>query len=562
MPSETLVADDLADALAYQRRKPEDTVLYRVVQHNLETFLASAREQGRVVPRFVERELRAFLDCGLLCRGFLRVRCDDCGRERLVAYSCKCRGFCPSCGARRMADTAAHLVDRVFPEVPVRQYVLSLPFALRYRIAFDQELCSEVLRIFVQSVFTSLRRRARKKLQVRKAYCGAVTFLQRSGGSINLNPHFHSIILDGVYISSLPYGAPRFHALPPPTDEEIARITAAIARRVEKLLVRKGLLGEDAPTDPDPLEADERLLSQLYSASVQGRVAAGPRAGQRLLRLGDRIDVEGAEAITGPRCASVQGFSLHADVCVPARDRRRLERLVRYGARPPIASERLSELPDGRILYRLRHRWRDGTTHVVFEPVDLVARLAALVPPPRANIVRYHGILAPCASWRDVAVRDRDEVSSALPPPPSCPCKPSAAPGRAPTMPAPTEDVDPSPPVGRPTPPPSELGTQGTVLPPGNGRGPSGPAPLRPRRLSWAQLLRRVFAVDAFQCDCGGRMRILAAIDSPEVARAILDCLGLSSRAPPLTPASPPEPTDLELGFEEPWPSDETDDDG
>jgi hypothetical protein len=562
VPSETLVADDLADALAYQRRKPEDTVLYRAVQQNLETFLASAQEQARVVPRFVERELRAFLDCGLLCRGFLRVRCDDCGRERLVAFSCRMRGFCPSCGARRMADTAAHLVDRVFPGVPVRQYVLSLPFVLRTRLAFDQQLCSEVLRIFVQSVFTSLRRRARKTLQVRKAYCGAVTFLQRSGGSINLNPHFHSLILDGVYISSVPYEAPRFYPLPPPTDEEIARITAAIARRVEKLLVRKGLLGEDAPTDPDPLEADEPLLPQLYSASVQGRIATGPRAGQRLLRLGDRIDIEDVEAITGPRCASVQGFSLHGDVCVPARDRRRLERLVRYGARPPIATDRLSELPDNRILYRLRHRWRDGTTHVVFEPVDLVARLAALVPPPRANIVRYHGILAPCASWRDVVVRDRDEVSSAAPPSPSCPCKPSPAPGRAPARPAPTGDVEASPPAGRPTPRPSEQGAQGAPLPPCEGRVPSSPLPLRPRRLSWAQLLKRVFAVDAFQCDCGGRMRILAAIDQPEIARAILDCLGLSSRAPPLAPASSPEPTDLELGFEEPWPSDEPGDAG
>jgi hypothetical protein len=462
-----------------------------------------------------------------------------------------------------MADTAAHLVDRVFPEVPVRQYVLSLPFPLRYRLAFDQQLCSEVLRIFVQTVFTSLRRRARKILQGRKAYCGAVSFLQRGGGSINLNPHFHSLILDGVYVSAAPCAAPRFHPLPPPTDEEIARITAAIARRVEKLLVRKGLLGEEGPSDPDPLESNEPLLSKLYSASVQGRVATGPRAGQRLLRLGDRIEVEDGEAITGRRCASVQGFSLHADVCVPAaRDRQRLERLVRYVARPPIATDRLSELPDGRILYRLRHRWRDGTTHVVFEPLDLVARLAALVPPPRANIVRYHGILAPCASWRDVAVRDRDEVSSAAAPSPSCLCKPSPAPGRPPAQPASTEDGKANPPVGRPAPPSSEHGSQGDPLPPCNGRSPPGPARLRPRRLSWAQLLKRVFAVDAFQCDCGGRMRILAAIDQPEVARAILDCLGLSSRAPPLTPAPPPQPTDLELGFEDPWPSDEPDDGG
>ena len=558
MPSESLVPYQLSDALEYQRRTPEDTVLYRVVQHHLESFLASARDQGRVVPRFVERELRAYLTCGILAHGFLRVRCDDCGRERLIAYSCKTRSLCPSCGARRMADTAAHLVDRVFPEVPVRQYVLSLPFALRYRLAFDQTLCSQVLRIFVQTVFSSLKRRAPKAIQMRKAYCGSVTFLQRAGGSINLNPHFHSLILDGVYVSSVPYEAPRFHPLPPLTDQEIARITAAIARRVENLLVQRGLLGEDAPPDADPLETEEPLLSQLYSASVQGRIAAGPRAGQGLVRLGDRIDAEEVEAITGPRCASVQGFSLHADVCVPARDRRRLERLARYGARPPIATERLSELPDGRILYRLRHRWRDGTTHVVFEPLDLVARLAALVPPPRANTVRYHGILAPCAAWRDVVVRDRDEVSSAALRSPSCACQSSPAKETAPARQPVTADGDAAGlPVRRPATPASEKSTE-TVTAPGEQRRVSDTAPLRDRRLSWSQLLRRVFAIDALECDCGGRMRILAAIDQPEVIRAILTCLGLSSRAPPLTPAPSPEPTDLDLGFEEPYPSDES----
>ena len=562
MPSDTLVGHGLPDRCEYQRRTPETSVLYRVVQHNLEPFLAFARDQGRVVPRFVERELRAFLDCGLLCRGFLRVRCQDCGRERLVAYSCKGRAFCPSCGARRMADTAAHLVDRVFPEVPVRQYVLSLPFALRYRLAFDQKLCSQVLRIFVQSVFSSLKRRARKSFQMRKAYCGSVTFLQRAGGSINLNPHFHSLILDGVYVSTLPYEAPRFRPLPPPTDEEVARITATIARRVEKLLVKEGLFGEDAPADPDRLEADEPLLSQLYSASVQGRVASGPRAGERVLRLGDRIDVEETEAIPGARCASAQGFSLHADVCVPARDRRRLERLCRYVARPPIATERLSELPDGRILYRLRHRWRDGTTDVVFEPLDLVARLAALVPPPRANTVRYHGVLAPCAGWRDVVVRDRDGVSTSGRPPPSCPCQAGPSQERASAKPMATGGSEAGLPVRRPGPPGSGESAEAAAALREEDRPASGPVPLRERRLSWSELLRRVFAIDAFRCDhCGGRMRILAAIDQPEVIRAILDCLGLNSRAPPLTPAAAPQPTDLELGFEAPWPIGEPDDD-
>jgi hypothetical protein len=433
--------------------------------------------------------------------------------------------------------------------------VLSLPFALRYRLAFDQELSSQVLRIFVQTVFSSLKRRARKILQMRRAYCGSVTFLQRAGGSINLNPHFHSLILDGVYVSSVPYEAPRFHPLPPPTDAEVARITAAIARRVEKLLMQRGLFGQDASADPDPLDAEEPLLSQLYLASLQGRVASGPRAGQRVLRLGDRIEVEELEEISGPRCASVRGFSLHADVCVSARDRRRLERLARYCARPPIATDRLSEASDGRIVYRLRHRWRDGTTHVVFEPLDLVARLAALVPPPRTNTVRYHGILGPCAGWRDVILRDRSQVSSATPQSRNCSHNPSPAPREAAQHPVTAGGDGAGLPLRRDTPLASGRSAKTATAPPQERRA-SRPVPPRERRLPWSELLLRVFALDALRCDrCGGRMRILAAIVQPEVIRAILECLRLSSRAPPLTPAPSPEPTDLELGFEEPGPA-------
>ena len=112
----------------------------------LETFLARARERETTVPRFVEREFRTFLDCGILTHGFLRVRCDECRCERLVPFSCKGRGFRPSCGGRRMADTAAHLVDRVFPAVPVRQWVLTVPWVLRYRMAYDAALTSDVPR--------------------------------------------------------------------------------------------------------------------------------------------------------------------------------------------------------------------------------------------------------------------------------------------------------------------------------------------------------------------------------------------------------------------------------
>ena len=302
-----------------------------------------------MVPRFVERELRAYLGCGILAHGFVRVRCDACGCERLVAFSCKGRGFCPSCGGRRMADTAAHLVDRVLPEVPIRQWVLSLPFALRYRLAYDARLATEVLRVFVRAVFASLRRSARRKWGVSQGQCGAVTFVQRFGDALNLNVHFHSLVLDGVYEAS-PDGPVRFRPLPPPDDAEVEDVARRVGRRLARLLERRRLGPDADPSEADPLPAEEPLLAALYAASVAGRVATGPRAGRRVLRLGDRVDAEDLPLVEGERCTTVGGVSLHANVEAPARDRRRLERLCRYVARSPVATERLSRMEDGRLL--------------------------------------------------------------------------------------------------------------------------------------------------------------------------------------------------------------------
>jgi hypothetical protein len=110
----------------YERRRPEETLLYQLVQEHAESFFAQVKaETGVGLPEFVKAEFDAFLEGGILAHGFLRVRGAECAQEKLVAFSCKKRGFCPSCGARRMAETAAHLVDHVIPPVPVRQWVLS-----------------------------------------------------------------------------------------------------------------------------------------------------------------------------------------------------------------------------------------------------------------------------------------------------------------------------------------------------------------------------------------------------------------------------------------------------
>ena len=137
-----------ASAVNYERRRPVETILYRPVQEHLETSLAEV-EAGSVVssPQFVKDKFDAFLECGIIAHGFLRVRCGECGHEKLVAFSCKRRGICPSCGARRMAETAAYLVDHVIPRVPVRQRVLAFPIPSRVLLAAHPQLLTSVLEI-------------------------------------------------------------------------------------------------------------------------------------------------------------------------------------------------------------------------------------------------------------------------------------------------------------------------------------------------------------------------------------------------------------------------------
>ena len=137
--------------------------LYRVVQENWKTFEAEAEAErdGMPLPRYVREEFEAYLRCGILAHGFLRAKCNACRHERLVALSCKRRGFCPSCAARRMNESAAFWVDHVVPDVPVRQWVLSAPVPLRIAMARSPGVLGEVLRIFQRVVMASYRRRAR-----------------------------------------------------------------------------------------------------------------------------------------------------------------------------------------------------------------------------------------------------------------------------------------------------------------------------------------------------------------------------------------------------------------
>ena len=144
----------------YVRHRPERTLLYQLVDEYYPSFKAHLAAQGEALPGYVDQEFEAYLKCGRLVHGFLRVRCDSCHAEHLVAFSCKKRGFGPSCGARRMAESAALLVDEVFPEQPVRQWVLSVPYLLRFLFASRPEVMGRVLGIVYRCIATHLIKKA------------------------------------------------------------------------------------------------------------------------------------------------------------------------------------------------------------------------------------------------------------------------------------------------------------------------------------------------------------------------------------------------------------------
>jgi hypothetical protein len=277
----------LPSIAVYQRREPEHDVLWQCVKEHLPAFLAKAEMTERSVPKYVRLEFERFLTCGVLEEGCAVVRCEGCGFTRLVAFSCKGRGVCPSCIARRMSDTAAYLVEQVIPKVPIRQWVLSLPVPLRYLLGWDCELSSEVIRIFMEAVFRHLRRVAKEELGLGKqsdSYPGGICNVQRWGGSLNLNPHLHALVTCGVFVREAD-GTVRFRALREPTKAEIAAVSWDICERVVGLLRKRGQWVDDTSAEGDRFAQDEPVLSALYTASIQGTLVMGSRAGQRQVRL-------------------------------------------------------------------------------------------------------------------------------------------------------------------------------------------------------------------------------------------------------------------------------------
>ena len=232
------------------------------------------------------------------------------------------------------------------------------------------------------------------------------------------------------------------------------------------------------------LQIDD-TLDQFGAASLKYRVILGPNAGNRVLTLRNPVTTT-PDSTTKPFTVAHDGFSLNAAVNCQAHQRSKLERLCRYVARPPLALERLSVTDDGKLRYALKRPYANGTTHFLFDPLDLLAKLAALVPRPRVNLTRYHGVFAPNSKLRARLV----------------PGKPRKKHNH-------------------------KTGSSNQTT------HSSQQEPSDARRLTWAKRLKRAFEFDVTVCPlCSGTLRVIGDITDPAVIDKILNHIR-QSRAPP-----------------------------
>jgi hypothetical protein len=262
--------------------------------------------------------------------------------------------------------------------------------------------------------------------------------------------------------------------------------------------------------------------------------------------------------------AACDGFDVHCAVCIAAGDDQGRERLVRSCTRPPFALDRIEGLPDGRIAYWLKVP-RRGRTPRVMTPMDFMARLASLLPPPKIPLLRYHGVFAPRSSGRALVT---PKPPGRAPLSKTCTALASAstkAPGPAslapaspaPASPAPPAAVAPSSPAYALTPPPglapgpaslAQASAQPvvhveptviTIAP--WGRLLEGELFARARYVDWATLMKTSFGFDVLTCPrCSRKLRVLATLVEPATEKKILAHLGLPTEPPPRARARDP----------------------
>ncbi len=267
------------------------------------------------LPAFVRDELEAFITCGDFEHGFLVAQCQRCGDSLRVPFACKSRGICPSCMGRRMAETAALLVEHRLPAVPWRQWVLSFPGPLAVRLGYDRALLGRVCRRFATRVMQTLRRltkRAHGLASSAALHPGVLIVVQRFRNDLGLFVHLHALVTDGC-----------FDGL---ADEHLVHTLQRVHPDIAAL--------EPDHNDDGDHGVDAAMVACVQLALPLRPAASSPRE----------------PPPASPLLVTAFGMQLHAAVTVDGRDRNRLERLCRYLLRPPFAQGAIERPADGQVL--------------------------------------------------------------------------------------------------------------------------------------------------------------------------------------------------------------------
>ena len=471
--------------IKYTRRRPELTTCYQIFQENLDTFIAERESESRPLPEYIIKEFDAFLKCGIPAYGFLRLKCNSCNEEKVVAFSCKKRGFCPSCAAKRKTEAASHLVDNVLPHTPYRQFVMSFPIAMRYWLQTNKKLFAKVHSIVIKEIQNYYIKKAEDH-GIKNAKPGSVSFTQRWGGALNLNPHLHILVLDGVY--TIVKEKPKFHNLPPISDKEVADIISKISSKIIRYFKKEGYLDKEGVLvnnpESDELYSESGSLSLAAQNSIFSKIAFGPNAGRKVTKIGAGFGFdEEIPMAKGKLSYRVNNFSLHANTAIKTLQRDRLFTLIEYIARGPIAEERLEILEDGMVEVTFKKPWSNGQTGVLLTQLEFIEKLSALIPPPRSHLIRWAGVFSPNYKYR------KDIV-----------LKPSIKKGFQ---------------FGED----SEDSEEGSL-----------------KNSSWAINLARTFKIDVSKCACGGELSVVAAIKDAYSVEKYLKHVGIEHEAPTRAP--------------------------
>ncbi len=320
----------------YQPRNPKASAYYRCVEDHFEQLetIWDERYQSRFGfwRPYVTDVIHRYLDCGHLHFGFARVKCEDCGHEYLLAFSCKRRHFCPSCHQKRVVEFGEWLCAEVLKYVPHRQWVFSIPKRLRIYFMMDRRLLSKLS----QCAWKVLSRYLKKTVPYEDAVAGAVNAVQSFGDFLGFNSHLHVIATDGCF-----YGNGSFKACPSPNPKDLEDL---FRYEVFKMLKSEGKIND---------VIIENMMNWHHS-----------------------------------------GFNVYCGNAIWPHNEEGLENLARYIIRASFSQERMTYVAAQDSLdaiAKVIYESKDGKTSKTFEALDWLAQLTTYIPNRGEQMVRYYG---------------------------------------------------------------------------------------------------------------------------------------------------------------------------